>query len=70
MYLLAGEFESIHLFIAVVSLLVGWLVSYLGKLLDDKKNIAILQVKVKNLEDRVDDLEQENRDKRRHNNQR
>jgi hypothetical protein len=43
----------------------GWLISYLGKLLDDKKNIAILQEQVKDLRSDVEELKVENRDLRK-----
>jgi cell division protein FtsL len=64
MYLISANIDGIQVFIAIVSLIVGWGVSYLGKLLDEKTNIAIMKARIDEHSRRIDDLEDELRELR------
>ena len=62
MYLIATDFNGIGIFIGVVSLLVGILSWWLSKLLSDKRDSTIHEVKIEQLERRMQIAENEIRD--------
>lgn len=55
--LIAINFDGVGVFIGVATLLIGVLSWWLSKLLSDKKDMTVLQVKVENLERRMKDNE-------------
>lgn len=59
MYILNINIDGVTAFIGGAALLVGILSWWLSKLLGDKKDITIVQVKLENLERRMTEVEHE-----------
>jgi hypothetical protein len=57
--LIAVDYSGIGIFIAGASLLIGILSWWLSKLLTDKKDITIIEVEIRHLKERVEDIEDE-----------
>jgi hypothetical protein len=65
MHLIAVDYSGIGIFIAGSSLLIGILSWWLSKLLTDKKDITIIEVEIRHLKERVEDIEDELNDIRK-----
>jgi hypothetical protein len=66
---IAINLDGVGVFIGVATLLVGILSWWLSKLLSDKKDITVVQIKIENIERRVKELEDDVNDlQRKHHN--
>lgn len=59
MYLLDVNFEGWGVFVSIVAVAIGILTWWIGKLLDDKKNITIVESDIKHLKETIDDMKDE-----------
>lgn len=66
MQLLAFDYSGLMVALGGAGFLVGVLSWWLSKLLTDKKEITILQEQVKNLKEKVEDMEDELKEWRQH----